>query len=113
MARRNGNEVQDRLLVQMERISRNNPTDYQNKSLEEQLKEANLPPEEKQKRKTPRDWHRDLIDIVNMDRTIGTRLFQWSTVKYKADIEKFRTDGVPYKEVLAFIRSKATEFMNL
>lgn len=113
MARRNGNEVQDRLITQMERISRNNPTNHQTKSLEEQLKEANLSPEEKQKRKTPRDWHRDLIDIVNQDRTIGTKLFQWASVKYKADIEKFRTDGAPYKEVLSFIRSKAMEYINL
>jgi hypothetical protein len=113
MARRNGNEVQDRLLVQMERISRNNPTDHQVKSLEEQLKEANLPPEEKQKRKKPSDWHRDLIDIVNQDKTIGTRLFTWCTTKYKADIEKFRTDGAPYRDVLSFIRSKALEHINL
>jgi hypothetical protein len=113
MARRNGNEVQDRLLVQMERISRRNPTDSTTKSLEEQLREADASPEEKQKRKTPRDWHRDLIDIVNKDREIGTKLFQWVSVKYKADIEKFRTEGAPYKEVLSFIRSKTMEYINL
>lgn len=112
MARRNGNEVQDRLITQMERITRNMPNEGV-KTLKEELAELNRSPEEKQRSKTSADWHRDLKDLVYQDKTAHIKLYSWACVKYKKEIEEFRTKGSPYKEVLAFIRSKALEFLNL
>jgi len=113
MARRNGNEIQDRLISQMEKITRNTPTDTGVKSLAEQIKFASASPEEKQKRKTPSDWHQDLKNLVYKDKTANIKLYSWVCVKYKTEMEEFRTKGVPYTEVLTFIRSKSLEYINL
>jgi hypothetical protein len=113
MARRNGNEIQDRLISQMEKMIRNNPTEDDKVTLAEQIKFANASPEEKQKRKTPSDWHQDLVNIICQDKTVHLKLYSWVCVKYKKEIEEFRTKGAPYNEVLVFIRSKNIEFINL
>jgi hypothetical protein len=112
MARRNGNEVQDRLITQMERISRNIHTEGL-KSLEEQIKLAESSPEEKQKRKTFSDWHRDLKNLIYQDKTVSIKVYNWVCFKYKKEVEELRTKGAPYKEVLTFIRSKGIEYINL
>jgi hypothetical protein len=112
MARRNGNEIQDRLINQMERINRNSNTD-KIKTLKEQLDEFNLSPEEKQKRKSVADWHIGLKDLVYKDKEINIKVYTWATFRYKNEIENYRTSGASYKTVLSFIRSKIIEYMNL
>jgi hypothetical protein len=116
MARRDKEAMQDIAMHHMEKIARNNPNEDKPKSLAEQLKEAALSPEERRKRMPAVDWHRELRDLVYMGKgpvSVGPRLFQYVTAKYKKEIEDIRVSGAHFKEAIAFCKSKADEYINM
>ena len=112
---RDKESMQDIAMHHMDKIVRNNPSDNKPKTLAEQLKEAALSPEERRKRMSSSEWHRELRDEVYMSKTVsvGTRLFQYVIAKYKKEIEAIRESGAPYREAIAFIKSKSDEYINM
>ena len=112
---RDKESMQDIALHHMDKINRRNQSDNKPKSLAEQLKEADLSPEERRKRMPSVEWYRDLRDMIFMGKgtaPVGNKLYEYVSAKYKKEIEDFRLTGAPYKDVLNFIRSKSDEYIN-
>ncbi len=120
MARSNSREdVQDRILNQMERASRNSQDSRRPEelSLQEQLKREaawnSLSPEEKLKRLNYTDWQRKIKDFCSEKRiTITDRCWRYITTRLKPEFEKFHQEGTPLNEVTDWMKKKDLDLLN-
>lgn len=106
--------AQDIALYHMEKLNRNNKDVIREKSLAEQLDELKQPSSERRKKLPSHEWYKDIRDIITQEKKcrVSANLWNWVTAKYKDEIEKMRTSGSDYNEVLAFARTKEEEFIN-
>lgn len=120
MARSSSREdVQDRILNQMERASRNSKDDrtVKSESLTDQLKRAAewkaLSPEEKLKQLSWGDWQRKVKEYLTEKRIAVTdRCFQYATMRLKSEYQKFHQEGTPLNEVADWLRQKDRDLLN-
>jgi hypothetical protein len=120
MARSSSREdVQDRILNQMERASRNSKDDrtVKSESLTEQLKRdaewKALSQEEQLKRLSYGDWQRKVKEYLSEKRiTVTDRCFQYATMRLKAEYQKFHQEGTPLNEVADWLRQKDRDLLN-
>lgn len=81
------------------------------KSLAEQLKELEKSPDQKRKELPWHEWCKDLFDYALNTRGVNcpSALYQYVTVKYKSEFEKFHKEGTRFSEIVSFINSKSNE----
>ena len=106
--------MQDIALYHMEKLNRRNQGENKVKTLAEQLEESKQSPTDRRKNMAPVEWYKDVRDIVLMNKKcrVGAGLWNWASVKYKADIEKMRMNGDTYESVLSFVKEKESDYIN-
>jgi len=112
-------DVQDRILGQMDRTNRQNGDSRNGKveSLAEQMeREAKwkaLSPEEQLKQLSWGDWQRKVKAYLQEKRiTISERAFAYATSRMKPEYEKFHQNGTPLTEVAEWLRKQDMHLMN-
>ena len=112
-------DVQDRILGQMDRSNRQNGDSRNGKveSLAEQMeKEAKwkaLSPEEQLKQLSWGDWQRKVKAYLQEKRiSISERCFAYATSRMKPEYEKFHQNGTPLTEVVEWLRKQDMHLMN-
>ena len=112
-------DVQDRILGQMDRSNRQNGDSRNGKveSLAEQMeKEAKwkaLSPDEQLKQLSWGDWQRKVKSYLEERRiTISEKAFAFATSRKKAEYEKFHQEGTELGEVADWLRKQDMYLMN-
>jgi hypothetical protein len=114
---RSREEMQDIALYHMEKSNRRNKRDENApESLEEGLKRLekhnSMTPEERQKAKTWGEWCDGLQEFMLKNKTWSQKNFSFVSTKYGKEMAQLHSDGVTYREVVAFIEEKAIERLN-
>ncbi len=112
-------DVQDRILGQMDRSNRQN-VDARNtkaESLSDQMarekKWNSLSDDEKLKQLTWGDWQRKVKDYLDEKRiTVSEKCFAYATSRLKSEYEKFHKEGTPLNEVAEWLRVKDRYLLN-
>lgn len=112
-------EVQDRILGQMERNSRNSKEDRTTKvlSLQEQM-DADLAwrgqsPEDQLRNLSYSDWERKLKSHLTEKRiTVSERCFNYVGSRLKTEYRKFHEEGTALNEVAEWLRAQDIKLMN-
>jgi hypothetical protein len=112
-------DVQDRILGQMDRTNRQNGDSRNGKveSLSEQMeKEAKyiaLSAEDKLKQLSWGDWQRKVKSYLSERRiTISEKAFNYATSRKKPEYEKFHQEGTELGEVADWLRKQDMYLMN-
>lgn len=110
-------EMQDIALRQMEKINRRNRETSDSVSLASQLEKEKkwnkMSLQEKLKSLSRPDWNYQFKKFLDSKKTnVGDRMLNWVTQRYKKQFDKFHEEGTPFSEVLEFVQSKHTEFIN-
>ena len=112
-------EVQDRILGQMDRTSRNSKEDRTVKvlSLQEQFDAENAwksqSPEEQLKNLSYSDWQRKVKSHLTEKRiTVTDRCFNYVTSRLKSEYQKLHQDGAPLNEVADWLKAQDIKLMN-
>jgi hypothetical protein len=113
MARRSKEDAQDIAMHHMDKINRKNKNnESKSLSLKDQLARQELSSTEKIKRMSIYDWNKTLEDKIRQSKTVNERLGNYVKSVYKKEFERFRSEGTPFNEVIAFIFSKGEEYFN-
>lgn len=112
MARRSKEDTQDIAIHHMDKLNRRNLTEIKQKTLAEQIEEADLPEAEKIRRMTQYNWNKSLQEAVLSDRNLAVKLSEWCRTKFKGQFETFRKEGTSFREIVMFIKSKEEEYLN-
>jgi hypothetical protein len=112
-------EVQDRILGQMERNSRNSKENRTVKieSLQEQMDAEKAwlsqSPEDQLRNLSYSDWQRKVKNYLTEKRiTVTDRCFNYVTSRLKAEYQKLHQEGAPLNEVADWLKQQDIKLMN-